>query len=167
MSGRKGLVAAAVAAALMLLPSLARADDPLLVAVGAGDIDFDHTHPAAEFRGELRFPWGYWLIKPLVGAFGTSRGATYVYGGFRIDLIFADHYVIMPDAAVGWYQRGNGKNSRLAGRVQDRGRIRLPLRQRGAARHRLRPHLECRPDQDQSRHRAAPGDAVLAVLTGR
>jgi lipid A 3-O-deacylase len=110
MPGLRGIFAAAMAAALALVPSLARAaDDPLLVAIGAGDIDFDHNHPAGELRGELRFAQGYWLIKPLAGAFGTSRGATYVYGGLRIDFIFAQHYVIMPDAAVGWYHRGNGK----------------------------------------------------------
>jgi hypothetical protein len=111
MSGLRGFFAAAMAAALVLVPAFARAaDDPLLFAIGAGDIDFDHNHPAGEMRGELRFAQGYWNIKPLVGVFGTSRGATYVYFGLRYDFIFADHYVIMPDAAFGWYHRGDGKN---------------------------------------------------------
>jgi hypothetical protein len=95
-------------AALVLLPRLARAaDDPLLFAVGAGAVDFDHNHPEGELRGELRFAQGVWMIKPLVGVLGTSRGSSYVYFGLRIDFILWDHYVIMPDASVGWYHHGS------------------------------------------------------------
>jgi hypothetical protein len=114
MAGRGIFCAVAMAAALMFMPSLARAqfehqDDPLLLAVGAGSWDFDH-HPEGELRGELRFPESVWMIKPLVGVIGSSRGSSYVYFGLRIDFIFADHYVVMPDAAVGWYHRGTDKN---------------------------------------------------------
>ena len=64
----------------MLIPSSARAqfqhqDDPLLLAVGAGSWDFDH-HPEGELRGELRFPQSLWMIKPLVGVIGSSRGSS-------------------------------------------------------------------------------------------
>lgn len=107
--------AAALAAAVLLLPALARADilsppaDPPLIALGAGDIDFDHREPAGELRGEYRFAQGFYFIKPMIGAFGTSRHSVYVYGGLRADLVFLDHYVVMPNAAVGWYTRGDGK----------------------------------------------------------
>jgi lipid A 3-O-deacylase len=101
--------AAALAATVLMLPALARADDPPLIALGAGDIDFDHREPAGELRGEYRFSQGFYFIKPMIGAFGTSRHSVYAYGGLRADLVFFQHYVVMPNAAVGWYNRGNGK----------------------------------------------------------
>ncbi len=107
----------AAAGALLAVPA-ARADmadltspasDPSLIALGVGDVDFDHKEPAAEFRGEYRFAEGYYFVKPMIGAFGTSRSQVYVYGGFRLDFVFLDHYAVTPNAAVGWYDRGNGK----------------------------------------------------------
>jgi hypothetical protein len=109
MSGARSL-AAILAAAFLLAPTLARADDPGLVALGVGDIDFDHKQPAGELRGEYRFSQGIFFIKPIVGAFGTSRHSVYAYGGLRADFIILDHYVIEPNAAVGYYNKGNGKN---------------------------------------------------------
>ena len=107
---RLGLAVTAAVAAAVMLAGVARAEDKGLVALGAGGFDFDHNHTAAEFRGEYRFGTGLWFIKPVVGAFGTSRGSVYVYGGLRGDFIFFDHYVIMPSAAVGYYDKGNGKD---------------------------------------------------------
>jgi lipid A 3-O-deacylase len=101
--------AAALAAALFLVPS-ARADDPGLIALGVGGYDFDHSQPAAEFRGEYRFASGFYFIKPLVGELVTTRGSQMAYAGLRADFIFADHYVVMPDAAFGFWSRGDGKN---------------------------------------------------------
>ena len=109
MIGHKAVAAAAFAAAL-LVSSAALADDTGLLALGAGGYDFDHSMPAAEFRGEYRFGAGFYFIKPIVGMLVTSRGTTYTYGGLRADLIFYQHYVLMPVAAVGLYTRGNGKN---------------------------------------------------------
>jgi lipid A 3-O-deacylase len=103
-------LAAAVAVAALVVAPAARADDPPLIALGAGAMDFDHSLPAAEFRGEYRFAQGIWVIKPMIGAFGTTRGSVYAYGGLRADFILFDHYVIMPNAAVGYYARGSGKN---------------------------------------------------------
>lgn len=110
MAGARAIAAAALVAALLAVPSLARADDPGLVAIGIGDLDFDHNHPQGELRGEYRFSQGFFFIKPFVGAFGTSRHSVYAYGGLRADLVFLDHYVLMPNAAVGYYNRGDGKN---------------------------------------------------------
>ena len=112
-------VAAGLAAALLVLSSAAwadnsavtaPADDRGLLALGAGAFDFDHLQPAGELRGEYRFSQGWFFIKPVVGAFGTTRGSVYAYGGLRADLIFFDHYVVMPVETVGYYNRGNGKN---------------------------------------------------------
>lgn len=103
--------AAAVAlAAALTAASAARADDTGLLALGAGAFDFDHNQPAAEARGEYRFGTGFFFIKPLVGVLVTNRQSVYAYGGLRADLIFLDHYVVMPNAAVGYYDRGNGKD---------------------------------------------------------
>src|ERR1700722_15005187 len=110
---RTGCAAAALVAVMgATMCSAARADDPGMIAFGAGAYDFLHNYTAAEFRGEYRFGHGLFFLKPIVGAFATTRGAYYGYGGIRADLVFADHYVIMPVAAVGYYQHGDGKNLR-------------------------------------------------------
>jgi lipid A 3-O-deacylase len=101
---------AAVAAALALASSPSRADDPGLAAVGLGAFDFDHNHPAGELRAEYRFAQGFYFIKPVIGAFGTTRRSVYAYGGLRADIVLYDHYVIMPVATVGYYDKGNGKD---------------------------------------------------------
>lgn len=106
----KWAVAAVVAAALGLASAPSRADDPSQLAVGLGAFDFDHKQPAGELRAEYRFAQGYYFIKPVIGAFGTSRSSVYAYGGLRADIVLYDHYVIMPVAAVGYYDKGNGKD---------------------------------------------------------
>jgi lipid A 3-O-deacylase len=110
MSRVGNAAAVALAAGVWCVSPIARADDPGLVAVGAGAFDFLHTEAAAELRGEYRFAHGFYFLKPLVGAFATSRGGVYSYGGVRADFVFADHYVVMPVAAVGYYRRGNGED---------------------------------------------------------
>ncbi len=102
--------AAAVFAAALGLPAAARAEDSGLLALGLGAFDFDHNQPAGEARAEYRFAQGLFFLKPLVGVLGTNRKSFYGYGGLRIDLILAEHYVIMPVAAVGYYDKGSGKD---------------------------------------------------------
>jgi lipid A 3-O-deacylase len=115
----KNLGAALLAAGALVAAPGARADmadltspasDPSLIALGVGDIDFDHHEPAGELRGEYRFAQGFYFIKPMIGAFGTSRHQVYAYGGFRLDFVFLDHFAVTPNAAVGYYNRGNGKD---------------------------------------------------------
>jgi hypothetical protein len=109
---RWGTAAAAALVAALACGTTARAaeDTKGLLALGVGAFDALHNNTAAEFRGEYRFAQGLYFIKPLVGALGTTDGGVYVYGGLRADLIFFDHYVIMPSAAVGYYDRGSGKD---------------------------------------------------------
>jgi lipid A 3-O-deacylase len=107
---RTGCVAALVAAIGAGACSAAYADDPGMVAFGAGAYDFLHNYKTPEFRGEYRFGEGIYVFKPLAGVFVTPRASVFAYGGIRADLIFAEHYVIMPVAAVGYYDRGNGKD---------------------------------------------------------
>jgi len=106
-----GKAAAAALVATLALATAARAEDTKgLVAIGVGAFDFLHNNTAAEFRGEYRFANGFYFIKPVVGAFGTTDSSVYVYGGLRADFIFFDHYVVMPVATVGYYDRGSGKD---------------------------------------------------------
>ncbi|MGH7091091.1 MAG: acyloxyacyl hydrolase, partial [Stellaceae bacterium] len=87
--------------------SSAHADDLPLLALGVGAFDFDHLHPATEFRAEYRFAQGLFFIHPMLGAFVTTDSTVYAYGGFLADFVFFDHYVLMPSAAVGYYHQGN------------------------------------------------------------
>jgi lipid A 3-O-deacylase len=112
MSQKGAAAAALLAGAVALSAPGARAEDPGLLALGAGVYDFigNNDKPAAQFRAEYRAAWGLWIIKPVAGAFVTTAGTFYGYGGLRADIIIADHYVIMPEAAAGYWQRGDGKN---------------------------------------------------------
>lgn len=105
-----GVAASLAAAALSLAPVAARADDPAYIAVGAGAYDFLHDNLAAQIRGEYRFAHGFFFLKPLVGALGTSDSSVYAYGGFRVELKLGEHYVLMPLATVGYFNKGDGKN---------------------------------------------------------
>jgi lipid A 3-O-deacylase len=104
-----GIGAAALALALVAAPS-ARADEPDLLAGGIGVYDVLHNNTAAQARLEYRFGYRLFFLEPLVGALVTSDGTFYGYGGLRADLIIAQHYVIMPVAAVGYWSRGGGKD---------------------------------------------------------
>lgn len=114
MRGRIGSTIAAVALSLALAaaPRPAQADDPGLLALGAGIYDFigDRAKPAGMARVEYRFEQGLFDIKPLAGGFVTNDGTFYGYGGLRADLILADHYVIMPVVTAGVWQRGGGRD---------------------------------------------------------
>ncbi len=105
-----GAAAAAIIGATAIGTPAARADDQALLALGTGVYDFsgNGSKAAGLFRGEYRFGHGLWLIKPVVGAQVTTDSGFYVYGGLRADVILADHYVIMPIATVGYWDRGQG-----------------------------------------------------------
>lgn len=108
----------AVAAAMILVGALvgatrtAKADDPGLLALGAGAYDFlgGGDKPAGLFRAEYRFAQGLFFIKPLLGASVTTSGSVYGYGGLRADIILAEHYVIMPFGTVGFWSRGDSRD---------------------------------------------------------
>jgi lipid A 3-O-deacylase len=104
-----GVGAAALALAVVAAPG-ARADGPDLLAGAIGVYDVLHNNTAAQARLEYRFGYRLFFLEPLAGALVTSDGTFYGYGGLRADLIFAEHYVIMPVAAVGYWTRGGGKD---------------------------------------------------------
>jgi lipid A 3-O-deacylase len=87
----------------------ARAGDPNYLALGAGVYDVLHDFKAAQGRLEFRFADRLLYLKPVVGVLFTHKGTVMGYGGFRLDLYIGPHFVITPNAAVGAFYRGNGK----------------------------------------------------------
>src|SRR5215475_13437596 len=95
---------------LMLTPRVAGAADPNYLAVGAGVYDVLHDFKAAQGRLEFRFANRLFFIKPMLGVLFTSKGTVMGYGGIRIDLYLTPHIVVTPNAAVGGWYRGSGKD---------------------------------------------------------
>ena len=92
------------------LADLTGPQEPGLLSLGGGMYDFLHNNKAVEGRAEYDFGRGYYFIKPMIGVFGTNKKSVYGYGGFYFDLHFGRHFVLVPNAAVGYYRRGHGKN---------------------------------------------------------
>jgi hypothetical protein len=106
-----GLGAAVLALALVASAPAARADDPDLLAVGAGAYNVLHKAKEAQLRVEYRFAYRFlYIIRPVLGAFATNERTFYGYGGFRLDAKIGRHFVIMPEEAVGYWERGGGKD---------------------------------------------------------
>lgn len=113
---------AAPAAAQMSLGwiSLGSPGDPPRVALEGGGFNVKpHNTPVAgEIRGEYRFGDVLWFFSPFLGLAGTSDGAFYGYFGFGFDVNFGPHWVVNPNAAVGYFHRGDGIN--LGSRIEFR-----------------------------------------------
>jgi len=103
-------VAASVAAALVTATTTAKAESRVLVAGGLGAFDFLHNYTAAEGRLELRFAQSFLYLKPLLGVFFTHKGSIYTYGGFRFEIPLGPHFMLVPSAVVGDYEKGSGKD---------------------------------------------------------
>jgi hypothetical protein len=86
------------------------ADDPAFLSFAAGAFDVLHNETAGEFRAEYRFADKWLYLKPFLGVLGTTDKAFYGYGGFRMDIYLGRRFVLMPNAAFGYYQHGSGKN---------------------------------------------------------
>ncbi len=107
--GRAAL-AAGLAACLVSAGTGARAESRVSVTAGLGAFDFLHNYTAGEGRLELRFAQSLFYWKPLLGVFVTTRGSVYTYGGFRLELPIGKHFMIIPIATVGDYEKGSGKD---------------------------------------------------------
>jgi lipid A 3-O-deacylase len=87
---------------------------PQRLALGAGAFDITpggqrFAGTQGVFRGEYHF--GDVLIplfSPFVGVDVTTKGGSYVYGGFGFDINFGPNWVLTPNGALGYYQRGGG-----------------------------------------------------------
>lgn len=117
----RGVAAALLLAEILALaPGAARADetlqqflhpdDPGLLSVGGGMFDFLHNNKAPEARAEYDFAHGLYFIKPMIGVFGTTKKAAYAYAGLNFDLHVGNRFVIVPNAAFGYYHKGKGKD---------------------------------------------------------
>jgi lipid A 3-O-deacylase len=106
---RRGAVAAALALAAFTAPAHAEGDPPF-ISVAAGGFDILHNFTAGEFRAEYRFNQKLFIFKPFLGVLGTTDRAFYGYGGFLVDIYLGNRWVLMPNAAVGYYSKGNGKD---------------------------------------------------------
>lgn len=102
--------------ALSIAPSPASAQDGavtgLAVALGGGLYGLDDDE-AALGRAELRFgdvlepvPW----LVPVIGLEVTSDTAVYGYGGFLLDIPLGANGYLAPNAAVGFYEEGDGRD---------------------------------------------------------
>ena len=84
----------------------------LELGVGAFDVTPNRRRDSGmqgDFRAEYHFG-DIWLpvFSPFLGADVTTTGGSYVFGGFGFDINIGPSFVITPNGAVGFYQRGNG-----------------------------------------------------------
>jgi lipid A 3-O-deacylase len=104
------LWAVSLAAAILVGGRAAKADDPDLLAIGAGAYNVLHQAKEAQLRLEYRFSYPVlYILRPVVGALATNERSAYGYAGFRFDGRIG-HVIIMPEAVVGYWTRGAGKN---------------------------------------------------------
>jgi hypothetical protein len=118
------------------LDGRAEAGDPAFVTVGAGVFDVFHDQQAGDFKLEFRAD-RLGFIEPLAGIEATTDGATYVYGGFNIDILIGRRIVFSPGFAVGYFSHGSGKDlgartefhsgAEVSYRFDDRSRLGLAL----------------------------------------
>jgi lipid A 3-O-deacylase len=104
----RALALAACVAAISLTTTV-RADEPWRSQLEVGDFDVFHKADSAAFDLQLRPGWRWWDFGTFAGVMATTKGAVYGYGGFTFDLKLTDHWLITPDAAVGFYSDGSDK----------------------------------------------------------
>jgi hypothetical protein len=102
--------ASVVSLATTSLASTAHADDLWRSQLEVGGYDIFQKANSASFDLQLRPGWRLWNFGVFAGGMATTRGAFYGYGGFTFDLWLTDHWLILPDAAVGSYTHGGDKN---------------------------------------------------------
>ncbi len=103
-------IAASMAASLVSANAPAQAESRVLITGGLGAFDFIHNYTAGEGRLELRFAESFFYIKPSIGAFFTTKGSVYTYFALRGEIPLGPHFMIIPIAAVGDYEKGGGKD---------------------------------------------------------
>lgn len=106
----RGSLVAGLAFVLLAATVPAKADSRVLITGGAGAFDFLHNYTAAEGRLEIRFAQSFLFLKPSIGTFFTNRGSVYTYFALRGEIPLGSHFMIIPIAAVGDYEKGNGKD---------------------------------------------------------
>jgi len=117
---RRGAVLLGLGLALLGAAQLndTRADEPDFLAIGGGAFDVFDDDVAGEFRVEYRSDLRLWHFSPFVGASLTTDGAVYGFGGVGIDIFLGSRFVLTPNAALGLYAEGDGKD--LGGPIEFR-----------------------------------------------
>ncbi|MEE2693999.1 MAG: acyloxyacyl hydrolase [Pseudomonadota bacterium] len=106
--------------------------DPDFIVIGLGGFDVNDNKKAGQFEVQARFQKRIWLFKPQVGAFFTTKSGFYAYGGGSMDWFLGRRYVLSPSFAVGFYQKGDGKE--LGGALEFRSALEIAYRLRSRAR---------------------------------
>lgn len=90
-------------------------DSIMLRGVAGGGVFsvLDDDDAAAMARAELRFEnvvgQAPWLV-PMIGVEVTGDGAFYGYGGLLFDIALTDEIYFAPNAAVGYFEEGDGRD---------------------------------------------------------
>ncbi len=93
------------------LPALAQSGEPDLLALAMGPYNVLHEDKEFQMRAEYRFAYRFlYILRPVAGLLATNRDTLYGYGGFRLDAAIGPHFVVMPEAVVGYWHQGAGKN---------------------------------------------------------
>ena len=105
------------------LAAPAFAGDYLTGSLGYFDV-IRQNQTAAQFGAEYRFEQYEYGFRPMVGAFVTTEGSVYGYGGVHWDVaIIPNELYISPNFAVGAYSKGDGKE--LGGTLEFRSGIEI------------------------------------------
>lgn len=64
---------------------------------------------AGQFGLEYRFQDVFYGLRPTLGAYVTSNGGQYYYGGGYWDIKPHDNFYIAPNIVAGYYENGGGK----------------------------------------------------------
>ncbi len=105
----RGLMLAAGAAVLSFATAAHAEDDLWRSQLEVGSFDVFHKANSEAFDLQLRPGWRLWDFGVFAGGMVTTKGALMGYGGITFDLHITDHILILPDAAVGYYSRGDDK----------------------------------------------------------
>lgn len=83
---------------------------PALISIGGGCFEVMRArNRTGEFRIEYKSDINWYTIRPMLGLMANNQGAFYTYGGFGFDWVVANCFVISPNFAAGFYQRGESK----------------------------------------------------------
>jgi outer membrane protein OmpA-like peptidoglycan-associated protein len=102
-------LALAASAAAISFASMAHADDLWRSQLEVGSFDVFHKQDSESFDMQLRPGWRLWDFGVFAGAMYTTKDALMGYAGMTYDFYLTDHILILPDAAVGYYDHGGDK----------------------------------------------------------
>ena len=95
----------------LFLVSFVFANEKNLIYLGAGINNFRRPNSrSTEFRLEFKSKYSKWLFHPILGYSMTTKKQIYAYGGVSLDLYPNRYFVIAPNFAAGYYNKGDGKD---------------------------------------------------------